>query len=46
MIESAVMRSISDSLPAKCLTVVTTPWDWAPRTKAAAMRPARRGSSA
>ena len=43
--ESASMRSSSDSLPAKCLTVQATPSDWAPRTKAAPMRPARSGSS-
>ena len=43
--ESASMRSSSDSLPAKCLTVQATPSDWAPRTNAAPMRPASSGSS-
>ena len=39
------MRSNSASLPAKCFTVVTTPADCTPRTKAAAIFPESSGSS-
>lgn len=32
MTESTVNRSVSDSLPTKCLTVVPTPPSWTPLT--------------
>ena len=45
MTEFIDMRSNSASLPAKCLTVVATPQDCTPRTKAAAVEPESTGSS-
>ena len=42
---SMLLRSNSESLPTKCLAVVATPRDCTPRTKAAAIRPVRIGSS-